>query len=319
MGRKSQPGLIGRACDLFARARRLGDLGRPKGALHASAGALALFREHQGPQSLDVAHVLLERSGVFLDLGRLADAQSSIEEALVIVQARPGRGDAARLRHQVLLQAGHVQVLGADYARARRSFDCARQAALWHGLGRQSVARALNGLGVVAKSTGELAEAEEFYRRALRVLDRGDATARPVVAAVFHNLGGLEYARGRLARAHRWARLGLAVRSPLEGAVTVAKDVAALAAIVQARGRYPEAAALYRRALFTLQGKLGPRHFEVVFNLSQVAALEHARGRLLESGRLYRHSLPRLRRILGRDHPMVARVAANAARLRASA
>jgi tetratricopeptide (TPR) repeat protein len=315
MGRKSQPRLIRDACALFARARRLGDAGRPAPALHAYRGALELFRKHLGPQSLDVAHVLLERSGALVDLGRLAAAQSSIEEAVGIVLAGPAQGDAARLRHHVFLHAGHVQVLRADYAQARQSFDCALQAALCYEMGPRAVARALNGLGMVAKHAGRLAEAEDFYRRALRALDRREAAARPIVASVFHNLGGLEYARGRLCRAHRWARLGLALRSRREGAVTRARDVAALAAIVQARGRHAEAAALYRSALSTLTWKLGPRHFEVVFTLGQMAALEQARGHPTASRRLYRQSLPHLRRVLGTDHPMVARVAANSARL----
>jgi tetratricopeptide (TPR) repeat protein len=230
------------------------------------------------------------------------------------MQAKRAGGDVARLRHQVLVHAGHVQVLRADYAQAQQSFTRALREAESQRLGGRAVARALNGLGMVAKYTGQFTEAERLYHRALRELSTEAATG-PLVATVFHNLGGLEHARRHLAPAERWARRGLALRSRREGAVITAKDVAALAAIVQARGRHAEAAALYRRALSTLRQRLGPGHFEVVFNLSQLAALEHARGRFLESRRLYRRSLPQLRRILGRDHPMVAGVVANFAKL----
>jgi hypothetical protein len=48
-----------------------------------------------------------------------------------------------------------------------------------------------------------------------------------------------------------------------------------------------------------------------------MAALEHARGRYPQSLRLYRASVPALRSLLGQDHPVVAQVAANLAKLRA--
>ena len=319
MGRQSQRRfrLIDRACALFAKARRIRDEGSLARALHASRRALDLFLAHDGPESPDVAHVLLERSGTFLDLGRYADGLASIEEAILILRAKRTGGDIARLRHQVFIHAGHVQVLHANYAGARKSFSRALRAAESQRLGGHAVARALNGLGMVAKYTGRFLEGERLYRRALRESARAPGANGSLVATVLHNLAGLDHARRRFARAERWARRGLALRERDHGATatTTATDVAALAAIVHARGRHDEAAALYRRSLSTLRDRLGPDHFEVVFNVSQLAALEHARGRLVLSRRLYRQSLPRLERILGCDHPVVARVAANLAEL----
>jgi hypothetical protein len=86
---------------------------------------------------------------------------------------------------------------------------------------------------------------------------------------------------------------------------------------VHARGDLGEAARLYRRASTLLRRRLGADHFEIAFNLGQMAALEHSRGRLVESRRLYRRALPRLESVLGREHPVVARVKANFAELRA--
>ena len=147
-------------------------------------------------------------------------------------------------------------------------------------------------------------------------------TRRPrlLAATLFHNLGGLEHARGRFARAERWSRRGLALRTRGCGAASAetAIDVAALAAIVHARGGHEEAARLYRRSLAVLRRRLGPNHFEVVFNLGQLAALEHTRGRFLSSGRLYGRALPALERLLGRAHPVVAQVAENRRKLRAA-
>jgi len=281
MGRQPQPrvGLIDRACTLFASAQRLRDEGSPQRALRASARALDLFRQHGDPKCLDVANILLERSGIYLDLGRYAAADASLEEALGIVRTRRAGGDVARLHHQVFVQAGHVQVLRAKHTPARRLFARALATAETHQLGGAALARARNGLGMVAKYTGRFAEGEAHYRRALRELGPPrDATAQ-LRATLFHNLGGLEHARGRFERAEVWARRGLALRTHHCGATSTATalDLAALAAIVQGGCRYEEAARLYSRALSILRRRLGPDHVEVAFNLRQLATLERAR------------------------------------------
>ena len=315
MGRKPQPhvSLTPRACALFERARRLRDQGSPARALRASGQALDLFRRRDRRPSLDIANVLLERAGLFLELSRYGEASASIQGAVSIVRARRAGGPVARLGHQVFVQAGHVHILRADYPRARGSFSRALRVAEAHGLGPIARARALNGLGMAARYTGGFALAARLYARALRALGRADEKTSALAATLFHNLGGLEHARARFARAERWSRRGLRLRERACGPASTeaAIDVAALAAIVHARGRHEEAARLYRRALAILRRRLGPHHFEVVFNLGQLAALEQTRGRVVASRRLYGQALPALERLLGRDHPVVAQVAAN--------
>jgi len=322
MGRKPQPhvSLTQRACALFERARQLRDQGAPARALRASGQALDLFRRRDPHPGLDVANVLLERTGLFLELSRYDEAGASIQGAVSILKASRAGGPAGRLRHQVFIQAGHVHILRADHARARRSFARALRLADRHGLGPIARARALNGLGLAARYTGRFDLAGRFYQRAHRARVRAGENSTALAATLFHNLGGLEHARGRFARAERWSRRGLSLRERACGpaAAETAIDVAALAAIVHARGRHDEAARLYRRALAILRRRLGPDHFEVVFNLGQLAALEQTRGRFLASGRLYGRARPALERILGRDHPVVAQVAANARALEAA-
>jgi tetratricopeptide (TPR) repeat protein len=71
----------------------------------------------------------------------------------------------------------------------------------------------------------------------------------PDMATLYHNLGGLEHARGRYARVEPWARQAVAIREQALGPEhpAVAADVAALAAILDAQGQEAEAEALYRR------------------------------------------------------------------------
>jgi len=321
MGRKPQRqrSLIGRACALLERARQLRDAGSPVPALRASQQSLDLFLKHDPRPGPDAANVLLERSGLFLDLSRFHEAAASIEAAVSILEAYPARGPIARLRHQVFIQSGHVHILRAEYRRARRAFSRALTTAEGHGLSDWAVARALNGLGMAARYGRRFAEAARFYHRALRHLGRAAETSGPLMATVLHNLGGLDHARRRFARAEHWARRGLAARERWCGATAVATgtDLAALAAIVHARRRHEEAARLYERALAILRSHLPHDHFEVVFNLAQMAALEQARGRVVTSRRLYRWARPRLEQILGGEHPVVVQVAANATRLEA--
>jgi Tetratricopeptide repeat len=258
---------------------------------------------------------------MFLDLGRYHEARDSVEQAVAILSTRRAGGEVASLRHSAFSEAGHVSILLANLQRAQALFTRSLRVAEDHALGPVAKARSLNGLGMVAKYTGRFEESDRHYRGALGELSSGGASDEALVSTLCHNLGGLEFTRKRYAAAERWARRGLSLRSrrPESFAAGVARatDLAALAAIVHVRGRYAEAAGLYRRSLASLRRRLGPRHFEVVFNLSQMAALEHARGRYPQSLRLYRASVPALRSLLGQDHPVVAQVAANLAKLRA--
>lgn len=314
--------MIGRARGLFERSRSHRDQGRASLALRVSQRALDAFLTVRGPRSLDVASVLIERSGIFLDLGRYHEARESIEQAVSILSIRRAGGEVATLRHSAFSEAGHVHVLFANFPRARALFARSLRVADRQALGPIARARGLNGLGIVAKYTGDFVESEAYYRRALGELRSEGVVAQPLAATLCHNLGGLEFARKRYAAAERWARRGLNLRTRGPGSFAAgirwAADLAALAAIVHARGRFTEAAGLYRRALASHRLRLGRRHFEVLFNLSQMAALEQARGRYPQSLRLYRESLPALRRLLGPGHPIVAQVAANLDKLRAA-
>ena len=76
-------------------------------------------------------------------------------------------------------------------------------------------------------------------------------SAHPELATLYHNLGGLEHARGRYARGEPFARRSVALREQALGLdhPTVAADVAALAALLVGQGKYDEAEAFYQRAL----------------------------------------------------------------------
>src|SRR5437899_2606067 len=82
----------------------------------------------------------------------------------------------------------------------------------------------------------------------------------PEVATLYHNLGGLEHARGHFAGGEPWARQSVAIREQALGPdhPEVAADVAALAALLDGQGKWDEAEALYRRALAIFERVHGP-------------------------------------------------------------
>ena len=104
-------------------------------------------------------------------------------------------------------------------------------------------------LAVLYKYTARFATAARLYRRALAVTTQALGPEHPDVATIYHNLGGLEHARGRYTRGEPWARRAVTVRKRALGPdhPAVAADMAALAAILDAQGNDTEAEALYRR------------------------------------------------------------------------
>jgi tetratricopeptide (TPR) repeat protein len=159
-----------------------------------------------------------------------------------------------------------------------------------------------NELGVLYKYMGRFDEAGRAYTNALPLAHGA------VLATVYHNLGGLEHARGRYAAGEPFARRAVAIRERLLGPdhPDVAADLAALAPILDAQGKRNEAAALMLRSLAILERTYGPNHYEVAVSLNNLAALRAAEGQTAEARRLYERSLAIKERQLGPRHPDVA-------------
>jgi tetratricopeptide (TPR) repeat protein len=163
---------------------------------------------------------------------------------------------------------------------------------------------AWNGLGIVYKYEGRLDDAGRAYTEALSM---GGATPLEL-ADLYHNLGGLEHARGHFAEAEPWARRGLAIRLRLRGPnhPDVAADMAALAPILGALGKKAEAESMMRSALVIFEHVYGPEHYECSVTLNNLAALRYSLGDSAEALRLYQRALAIKEKTLGPYHPDVA-------------
>ena len=86
----------------------------------------------------------------------------------------------------------------------------------------------------------------------------------------------------------------------LEAAV----DRAALAAILEARGRNREALETLRAALTTLEAVLGADHYEVGLTLRNLGAMHMSAGRYAEADATLTRAAVILERVLGPSHPV---------------
>ena len=215
--------------------------------------------------------------------------------------------------HRVLLElrarwAAHF----ADWNCARGRYDRAERllvgalALAERANGDPSLRLALfNGLGVVLKYQGRFADSRRAYLAAMAITRARKGHGRSLPPALYHNMGGLEHARGRFARGEVLARHGLFLRTRALGPehLDVGRDLAALAAIVDGCKRHAEAEALYRRALEIFQRRLPAEHPDKAALLANLAACLHYQGRWAQGEQVGRQAVAMSRKVLGAAHP----------------
>jgi serine/threonine-protein kinase len=82
-----------------------------------------------------------------------------------------------------------------------------------------------------------------------------------------------------------------------------AADRAALAAILEARGRSREALETLLDVLSTLEARLGPEHYEVGLRFSQLGAMHMSAGRFSDAASALTRAAAIFERVLGASHP----------------
>jgi hypothetical protein len=85
-----------------------------------------------------------------------------------------------------------------------------------------------------------------------------------------------------------------------------AADRAALAALLDARGRHTEARETLHGVLSTLEEVLGPDHYEVGLTLSDLSEMHMAAGRFGDADAALARATAIFERVLGPSHPMTA-------------
>jgi len=175
--------------------------------------------------------------------------------------------------------------------------------------GALELAASLNALGLLFKDLARYDEACDLYERALTLVstERESRATWRALATLYHNLGGIDHARGCFQSAEVLSRRGVAIRVDIaEDETDLAADLVALAAIVEARGRFGEAESLYREALVILERGPERRELETAVALAGLGVL-HARCESfgLALGQLTR-AVAIKRRVLNAGHPDLA-------------
>jgi len=179
------------------------------------------------------------------------------------------------------------------------------------------LASVLNDFGVLCKYMGRFAEAKRMYLRAMMLVARGDegSNHEEFVATLYHNLAGIAHAQGRYSEGLKHALRGVQARKRIRprDAVSLAADQSACAAILADMGRHPEALRIYLGALRTFRRRLGAKHYEVGFTLTNLGALYWRMGRARAGEDSLRRGIAIVENALGRNHPRITGAVSNIA------
>jgi tetratricopeptide (TPR) repeat protein len=176
-------------------------------------------------------------------------------------------------------------------------------------------ATVLNQTAVYLRAKGNYSEAEDLFRRALKIAELLADPSSPTLASAVNNLALLLQDTGRLAEAESLYRRALEIDEKVlgQGHPNVARDLNNLASVLHASGRGGEAEPLLRRALQIDIALHGPGHPEVAVDLSNLASVLRDAGRLGEAESLFRRALEILSISFGQAHAKVATALSNLA------
>jgi tetratricopeptide (TPR) repeat protein len=250
--------------------------------------------------------------GYALDHGAWADAGEIIRALDAYWGARGLGGEASTWADRILAAAlgpGYDQGTAADelwlYTIARQAsrqmaagrLDQAAEAyqqVLAYLQGRPATDWTRRNLAVVYHQLGRLAQArgrlEEAQDRYRESLTISEEVGdRPAAAANYHQLGEIEQACGRLEEAADWCRKSLAIKEQRGDRAGMATTYHLLSVIAYTAGRLEEAADWSRRSL-AIEGQLGNRP-GMAGTYHLLGAIAQAGGRLEEAADWFRESL----------------------------
>lgn len=162
-----------------------------------------------------------------------------------------------------------------------------------------------NQLGILGKAMGTFAIARRHYLRALPIVQRFPRNRYVELADLYHNLGGLEHARGNYREGEPLARRSVQLRARRHGADSIDTwlDRTAHAALLQGIGRHREAEQVYRDALPRFRRYFGAGHFEIAMTRNNLGCALADQGRLVAGRKHVAAALRLFTRLLGARHP----------------
>lgn len=170
----------------------------------------------------------------------------------------------------------------------------------------RTLPNALNTLGMLCKDLARYDEARSLYERALAIVEQSPVRTDHDIAALFHNLGGIEHARRDFVAAEPLARRGVALRRGLGDSDALGADLIALAAILDGQRKFNEAEAVYLEGLALLERNPERNAGEIAVALNNLGAQYLLRDRVAEGLQLLAGAERLKRQSLGPHHPDLA-------------
>ena len=169
------------------------------------------------------------------------------------------------------------------------------------------IVAALNALGLVCKDLAKYDEGRAAYTRALALLESAPSPHPDRIATLYHNLGGMEHARGDYGAGEPLARKGLDIRRRIahDDDPELAADLVALAAILDGQRKFDEAESLYSEALRILEAAPDGNAAELGVAFNDLGAQCARRGELHRAEKLLVRAIEVKTRRLGTRHPDV--------------
>ena len=293
--------------DTLGAANPYAGVGREVTVLQALESATSRLSRSFQTQPETRAAVLRTIGWTYLRLGRYAEAEPLLREALAI--RRAALGNEHRDVAESLDDLASLLRRRGDYATAlglaRESLEMRRRL---FGPEHAAVAEALMSVALVLDRKGDGAAAEPLYREALemrrRVLGPGD----PLVAESLNDLADAVQRRGRYDEAEALLResLGLWRRTAGEEHPDTAQCLNDLGFVLYQKGEYAEAETLFRQATDMRRRLLGAQHPDVAQGLNNLGRAVRLRGDPRAAEALYREALAIRREALGPEHADVA-------------
>ena len=289
--------------DLGMILRRQGDYAGAEPLLSAS---LSLRRQLLPAQHPEIAYAMTDLAQVRNDLGEYDSAEALYREALASLQTSLGETHP---------NVGVTMITLARVLKTRRDFDGARDMLLRaleirrKALGERhpSIALNLNDIGQTYLESGDLGNAERYYREALDIYP-ADSPGRSMV---IYNLGQVAEKRGDFVAAERQYREALVGQRKHYGDEhdRVAMQLNRLGIVLYRQKRLDEAETAMRQALAIYRKRLAAGHQRFAVVLLPLGQLLIERGRREDAEPLLREALKVRQAAFGEDDPRTTEAA----------
>lgn len=267
--------------------------------------ALSMRKELFPEGHPDVATSLDHFARVEYERGEFDAAEMLLQESLRLRRIYGTESERAATLHDlgiVLSDAGHLEEAELALAEAleiRRRMP---------GPGRHDLVETLNGMALALHRQSRFAEAEAYFREAVRVGEGIAGRRTPEQVSSLRNLARLEHRFDHnYAEAEARYRTVLTASRVLYGPShpEVAVSLSDLAQVLRDEGRYDEAESVAREGLAMWTALNGEENTETAISMDILAGILWQRGDPEAAADIYRRTMTMRKKLLGEDHPRV--------------